>query len=69
MCDGMELSIMDASNLDLEHARIVQVDLLNESFVVVCFSNGVSAKLDSAKLKWLTITSATEFVRPSDDTE
>ncbi len=54
-------------DMDFEHAKIVQVDVLDATSIVVSFSNGVSAKLDSAMVKQLAITSATEMVRQVDE--
>ncbi len=54
-------------NVSRDDARIVQVEVMNDAFVIVVFSNGESFKLESEKLKHLAVSSAAEIALPEED--
>ncbi len=58
-----------SESLTLEEADIVQIDVLNRFSIVVSFSNGACARIESAKIKQLALSSPTEIFPPVEDSE
>ncbi len=46
----------------LRDTKVVNVDVLNDSFLIVTFSNGAAAKVSLEEVKELAVSSAIEIV-------
>ncbi len=57
----------DARRGRIEGAEIIQVDLLDDAFVVVSFSNGVAAKIRSEDVRQLVVSGAVELADSEPD--
>ncbi len=56
----------EGTRVDLEQAEIIQVDVLDRSYILVLFSNGVSAQIRSEDVRQLVISSAVQIVEAAE---